>query len=318
MKIISANDSQTTWQVSAPANLALIKYMGKRQFAMGNLPANASLSLALPRFEVTVTLTLTEQDDHWVQPVPSGVDAAGQQRFLAHLHWLKQQTNCAHHFAIQSTLDFPIGCGLASSAASFAALTRCFFVAMAVLAPAQALPTIAEQASLSRQGSGSSCRSFFSPWAYWQDQQVEALDLPFGNVQHCAVVVDKSCKAVSSSQAHQRVQQSLLYVGRPERAEQRLSKLLDCLHAQDWGAAHALIWAEFWDMHALFETAGFGYLTPDSLAVLRAVQDFWQRHSDGPWCTVDAGANIHLLYRPEQADLIMPWLAGFKTQYEVY
>ncbi|PWU15744.1 MAG: hypothetical protein C5B49_11475, partial [Bdellovibrio sp.] len=104
---------------------------------------------------------------------------------------------------------------------------------------------------------------------------------------------------------HQRCRTSLLFAGRVARAEQRLKRLLSAFRAQDWQACFELVWAEFWDMHALFETSepSFGYLRPQTLTVLAAVKEFWRDHHDGPLATLDAGPNVHLLWRADQEKL---------------
>jgi diphosphomevalonate decarboxylase len=58
-------------------------------------------------------------------------------------------------------------------------------------------------------------------------------------------------------------------------------------------------------MHGLFETAveAFTYRQEASLRVLDFLQDYWQRNGDGPLVTMDAGPNVHLLFRPEQAEM---------------
>jgi diphosphomevalonate decarboxylase len=71
---------------------------------------------------------------------------------------------------------------------------------------------------------------------------------------------------------------------------------------QTWREAFEICWAEFWDMHALFETSkpSFGYMTANTMAVLEKVKEFWSAHQDGPLTTMDAGANVHLLWRDDQ------------------
>ena len=64
-------------------------------------------------------------------------------------------------------------------------------------------------------------------------------------------------------------------------------------------------WQEFQDMHRLFTTAipPFSYKNELCDAVLKKIQDLWLRVGDGPIVTMDAGPNIHLLYRPDQVEL---------------
>jgi diphosphomevalonate decarboxylase len=157
-------------------------------------------------------------------------------------------------------------------------------------------------AALSRQGSGSSCRSFFSPWALWKDEVVGAIDLPYKNLIHHVIVVSNTKKDISSSEAHRRVQTSLLFPGRDKRAESRLEKLLKSFGDKNWAKSYTILWQEFWDMHALFETAEepFGYMLPDSLEVLNYLRNYWTSYQDGPLVTMDAGPNIHVLFREDQ------------------
>lgn len=57
-------------------------------------------------------------------------------------------------------------------------------------------------------------------------------------------------------------------------------------------------------MHALFETAQppFGYMAPASLEILTKARQLWQNDNDGPIVTMDAGPNVHLLWRSEQKE----------------
>jgi mevalonate pyrophosphate decarboxylase len=175
-------------------------------------------------------------------------------------------------------------------------------------------------AQLSRRGSGSSCRSFFSKGAYWKQDCVEQKVLPlFQQCDHVVVLVEDSKKQVSSSQAHERVRKSLLFEGRAVRAEQRLESLLR--EDLTWAELFELCWAEFWDMHVLFETASppFGYMTEKSLAVLNFVRTFWLELGRGPIVTMDAGANIHFIFHQDQKEekkQILKWLEerGFLWQ----
>lgn len=297
------------WFAQAPANIALIKYMGKRD-DQSNRPDNSSLSYTLNNLLSTVTLeVLPGKKDLWEALDIPGADpfnlsAAGQKRFITHLERLKEHFDYEGHFLIQSSNNFPQGSGLASSASSFAALTRCACFALSDLT-GQELPSIDEQAQLSRLGSGSSCRSFYSPWALWQDDEVKAIELPYKHLIHQVVIISNQEKKVSSSEAHQRVKTSSFYASRSHRAEEHLKCLLTAFMNQDWPSIYQICWEEFQDMHHLFQTAkqAFSYITKESQTVLNQVHDLWEHKGDGPIVTMDAGPNIHLLYRTDQEEL---------------
>ncbi len=297
-----------TWQASAPSNIALIKYMGK--IGTGNVSSNASLSYTLNHLKTFVEIqTHNSVQDIWEplalagQPTPP-ISQKGQERFLKHFSLLKEKLNLKGSFTVRSNNNFPSDCGLASSASSFAALTLTAYQVAKEQNPQIDL-TLTALADLSRQGSGSSCRSLFSPWSIWDVRGARDVDLPYKDLIHQVVVISDQIKAVSSSEAHKKISTSLLASERTGRAERRLQDLLLAIKNEDWKKSYELIWADFWDMHALFETSAppFGYMSAGSLKVLRIAQQTWESENDGPWITMDAGPNVHLLYRRDQRDL---------------
>lgn len=306
-----------TIETSAPSNIALIKYMGKVD-SNSNRPTNSSLSWTLESLRSFVSLTLDPNlsQDEWAPLegpglLPIQMSEKSIARFLKHFHFLKSEFGVAENFRVQSANNFPSDCGLASSASSFAALTKAALEAFAQMGNAKALDcSLIELANYSRQGSGSSCRSFFRPWALWFSEGVRPLEFPMHELRHQVIVVESGVKAVSSSEAHRRVTSSPLFAGRVERAERRLADLMELCRqgaekSENWKAAFGIIWDEFWDMHSLFETStpAFSYMTGQTHVVLRYLEDIWKTRGDGPWVTMDAGANIHLLYRDDQASL---------------
>lgn len=295
------------WKSEAPSNIALIKYMGKKDSTL-NTPDNPSLSYTLPHLTTAVELELNDNDEDIWEPLkregymaPS-LGPKETVRYLSHLKRLKEEFGVTHNFTVRSANSFPQNCGLASSASSFAALTKASCVALSELLDSPT-PELKVQASLSRMGSGSSCRSFISPWCMWSGDQVNSIKFPYTKLLHMVVVADEKKKKVSSSEAHNRVATSLLYKGRVERATIRLGLFIEAMSLKNWSNAFELCWAEFWDMHALFETANpsFGYMTQKTFEILHHAKSIWTRISDGPLVTMDAGPNVHLLFRPEQA-----------------
>lgn len=297
------------WFAQAPANIALIKYMGKKDAAR-NLPDNPSLSYTLPQLLSQVMLeTHAGVKDYW-EPllVPGALEftlsVTAQERFLGHLRYLKSVFNYTGSFIVRSSNNFPQASGLASSASSFAALTKCAVLALAELTGLP-LPSVEEQARLSRLGSGSSCRSFFAPWALWDEDEVKAIELPYPELLHQVIIISHAEKQIPSTQAHQLIRTSPGYAGRSKRAAENLDALLLALRLQDWAKAYQICWREFQDMHQLFRTCqpSFSYITPEGQLILDELQRLWQRVGDGPIVTMDAGPNIHLLYRLEQSEL---------------
>lgn len=327
-------------EATAPSNIALIKYMGKVQDPTANQSANSSLSWTLDHLKTRVRVRWedghavkhlwrpwTDSDSaQWHAPVLS---ESGQERYLRHADRclarigehqganMRVRSGSAPNgtLVVESANGFPADCGLASSASSFAALT---------LAIAKLLDFDTENpanriwlAALSREGSGSSCRSLFSPWSIWNQEGAAPVEgLPGReNIRHIAIIVDEQKKSVSSSEAHVRVTSSALFKGRIERAEERLRILIDSLKRSKsptdgvsaWNRAANTVWAESWDMHALFETSNppFGYFVAETVTVLNMLREVSEHSAKAgnrmPIVTMDAGPNVHALFWNDEA-----------------
>ena len=305
---------------SAPSNIALIKYMGKLN---GQKAVNASISYSLEHLRTFVELEEVGANENQWEPLALEdaddvvLSMAGVSRFLNHLEFLKKKAGVTQNFMVRSSNNFPSDCGLASSASSFAALTLTFETWLKEK-QGKSLGSMAQLASLSREGSGSSGRSFFGPWSLWRnDEFSKAEGLP-ENFRHWVILCDRERKLVSSSEAHKRVGTSLLMRGRVERAEERLEQLLTALKKQNWNECFEISWAEFWDMHMLFETStpNFGYMNALSIEVLNIIRQLWRSRDGGPIVTMDAGANVHCLW-PEGFESLQSELWQKLDGYEV-
>jgi diphosphomevalonate decarboxylase len=309
---------------SAPSNIALIKYMGKIE-GSGNKPTNASLSYTLENLRTYVRITeLDSGDDQWRSLIREDLQRLelserGQLRFLEHFKSLKEKWGVQKNFLVESANNFPSDCGLASSASSFAALTLASAEMFQKTNPQEWGADRKVLSALSRQGSGSSCRSFFSPWALWQEEYAQPMALPSQNLHHMVVIVEDSKKTVSSSEAHKLVTTSPRFAGRVERAEIRLKDLSQALQFDDWHLARQIVWDEFFDMHRLFETSipRFSYMTDCSKKVLGDCERFWNKWQDGPLVTMDAGANVHMLFRFEQKKIFATYQEHFSQSYKL-
>ena len=336
----------------APANLALIKYMGKlvaqpgaqasesiQDLSLVNRPTNSSLSITLNHLRTHVRLTALPKDkvkdkvkdknetatsDQWKPWNREGekdlvLNEAGRSRFLKHFAYLKNQWGIEENFLVESYNNFPSDCGLASSASSFAALTKASVELFEKLKPRASFDPYFDMPELSRRASGSSCRSFAGPFVLWYSEGVRPLEFPFGPLDHQVIVISAEKKEVSSSEAHRRVVSSLNFRNRPARAEERLAQLIEAFQGLRWREAFEICWAEFMDMHALFETSQppFGYRGASTMQVLEDIKADWIRRGDGPLVTMDAGPNVHALFRQDQKDLAADWKAKFEKRFPV-
>ena len=293
---------------SMPANIALIKYIGKDE---GNLPLHPTLSLSLPELYTTVHLSYVPSlsKDIWeVHSKSPKLSYKSIERYLQHLKRVKEACDFSGNFSVYAYNNFPMGTGLASSASSFAALTHCALNAIYSIEKVHENHKISQEsmAQLSREGSGSSSRSFFSPWAISESSQIRGHSFgAFDELDHIVLVLSTEQKHISSSQAHQLVRTSPVFHERQEKVGQRFNEMCKALKEGQWADVYQLAWDDFIEMHRMFHTARprFSYCTKRVTKILEHLQTWWQWHEDGPVITMDAGPNIHLLFRKDQKQM---------------
>ncbi|KAA1471721.1 Diphosphomevalonate decarboxylase [Dentipellis sp. KUC8613] len=162
--------------VSAPVNIACIKYWGKRDTKL-ILPTNSSLSVTLDQDHLRSTTTSRadasfKQDQLWLNGKVDEIKEGGRlATCISEMKRLRREFEeknpnepkiSSFHVHISSINNFPTAAGLASSAAGFAALVS----SLAALYNLPATPS--ELSLIARQGSGSACRSLFGGFVAWQ------------------------------------------------------------------------------------------------------------------------------------------------------
>ncbi|KAG8804990.1 diphosphomevalonate decarboxylase [Serendipita sp. 401] len=161
---------------TAPVNIACIKYWGKRDTKL-ILPTNSSLSVTLDQDDLKSQTTSRadesfERDRLWLNGKEDEIKPGGRlETCISEMKRLRAEYEEANpnepkisgfKVHISSRNNFPTAAGLASSASGFAAL-------VSSLAALYKLPSTPSQLSLiSRQGSGSACRSLFGGFVAWE------------------------------------------------------------------------------------------------------------------------------------------------------
>jgi diphosphomevalonate decarboxylase len=224
---------------------------------------------------------------------------------------------------LQTLNTFPMGSGIASSASSFAALTLAGLVASvqeedlerlrSFWKTPQAASLKRSCARVSRQGSGSSCRSFEGPWVEWSHEDAAQFATKMPEMAHFVVVLSKTEKLISSSQAHLRVKTSPQWAGRVSRVNQRFHLMKSAMLEGDIAKVARFAWSEMWEMHNLFHTASepFSYWLPGTLNALHTFADD-MLSSQPPIVTLDAGPNLHVLIPQTERS---KWFAILKERF---
>ncbi|XP_068812452.1 diphosphomevalonate decarboxylase [Struthio camelus] len=171
---MSEDKALTMVTCTAPVNIAVIKYWGKRDSDL-ILPINSSLSVTLHQDQLKTTTTAAisrdfKEDRLWLNGEEADVGHPRLQSCLREVRRLARKRrggdtaedtaplSLAYKIHIATANDFPTAAGLASSAAGYACL---------VYALAQLYGVEGELSEVARQGSGSACRSMFGGFVQW-------------------------------------------------------------------------------------------------------------------------------------------------------
>jgi diphosphomevalonate decarboxylase len=295
----------------ACANIALIKYWGKRDAAL-NLPCTGSLSLTLAALTTSTTVTFSEdlaEDVVSLDGRPAG--DRERARVSTFLDRVRDRAGLPLRAEVRSANQFPTASGLASSASGFAALAR----AATRAAGLQLSPV--ELSLLARHGSGAAARAFFPGFvrmhAGTQADGGDALatELDAGELIHrvrmvVAVVGGGALKKHGSRDAMEHcARTSPLFSAWVQQVPRDLDAAEALLARRDLPALGILTEENALAMHAtaIASRPPIVYWQPSTLAVLSAV---WQLRADGvaAWATMDAGPHVKVLTDEDHAAIV--------------
>ena len=285
--------------VYAPANIALVKYWGKRDEAL-NLPVTGSLSISLGPLGSHVELArgAGAADEIWLNGKPLSADSSFARRASAFLDLFRPAPDFA--FALQARNTVPTAAGFASSASGFAALAKAADALFGWgLAPR-------ELSVLARLGSGSAARSLADGFVEWHagtaadglDSYAERLDAEWPELRVGAVVLCSAEKPVGSREGMKRsVETCEFYREWPGRVAKDLAAVKAAIAARDFRALGETAEANALAMHALMAATRppIVYALPETMAAMRTI---WAARAAGLalWFTMDAGPNVKLLF----------------------
>ncbi|MDI1257500.1 MAG: diphosphomevalonate decarboxylase [Flavobacterium sp.] len=301
---------------SAPSNIALIKYWGKKE---NQIPENPSVSFTLNNCKTITELKFEpkqNQDDTFsfdllFEGKPKEDFKPKIQKFFERIEiympFLKE-----YHFTINTENTFPHSSGIASSASGMAAISVNLMSLEKTLFPEMTDDYFYKKASfLARLGSGSACRSVKGSHVIWgkHDNIAESSDLfgvefpyeihpNFNNFQDTILLVDKGEKQVSSTVGHDLMHAHPYAKRRFIQAGENLDKLVAIFKKGSLNAFIEIVESEALTLHAMMLTSipYFILMKPNTLEIINAIWKF-RNETKIPVCfTLDAGANVHILY----------------------
>ena len=305
---------------TAPSNIALVKYWGKKE---QQIPQNPSLSFTLSNCKTTTSLYFEpkELDDSFSFKVyyegvlkedfHPKIDAFFK-RIEIYVPFIKHLS-----FKIDTSNTFPHSSGIASSASGMSALALCVMSIERLLNKEMSLEYFYKKASfLSRLGSGSACRSIEGPIVSWGKHEFidgssdlyglkfdESIHPIFKGFQDTILLIDRGQKQVSSTLGHNLMFNHPYASQRFSQAHENMTSLKSIFKSGNLSDFIALVESEALTLHAMMMTSSpyFILMKPNTLAVINKIWEFRNKTGFNLCFTLDAGANVHLLYPKSEA-----------------
>ncbi len=321
----------TCWQ--SPSNIALIKYWGKEK---NQIPKNPSISFTLskcltttsvqfePRVDKSSTYSYAFYFENKETPSFLPKIEAFFERIVPYVPYLK-----THHMVIHSENSFPHSSGIASSASAMSALALC------LLEPEKENSDKGEDyfnqkaSFLARLGSGSASRSVQGPAVVWgksdffrESTDLYGIKMPslhpiFQNYCDSILIVDVGEKKVSSTTGHELMNNHPYANERFAQAVERMEKIKCILEKGEIADFISLVESEALTLHAMMMTANpyFILLKPNTLKIIEKIWEY-RKETDSKVCfTLDAGANIHLLYPEKEKNSVKEFINTTLSSY---
>lgn len=330
----SIENGNFSW--SSPSNIALVKYWGKKEEQGSQIPANPSVSFTLNNCKTITKLAFAKNTSSALSVTDSGFSFdllfEGKpkedfkpkiqqffERVLVYLPFLKD-----YHFTIDTQNTFPHSSGIASSASGMAALAMNLMSLEKVLNPDMTEDYFYQKASfLARLGSGSACRSVKGEVVVWGNHNnvlgssdLFGVEFPntihknFKNFQDTILLVDKGEKQVSSSVGHNLMKGHPFAERRFEQAHENLDKLIRVFENGKLDEFITIVESEALTLHSMMMTSipYFILMKPNTMEIINAIWKY-RNETKIPVCfTLDAGANVHVLYPENVKESVLQFI----------
>ena len=316
---------QCKWQ--SPSNIALIKYWGKKE---GQIPMNVSLSFTLKN-AYTITEVAYSHAENKCGKIDFSFEGKSNEMFAGRI---KSYVSSITHYLpflnqlqleINSSNSFPHSSGIASSASSMSALALCFCdMEKTLFGTLSDKKEFFQKASfLARLGSGSAARSVYGGFVTWgennliensSDEVAVKLTInqenKLANLKDAILITSKTKKKISSSHGHQLMNEHPFRMARLEQVNQNFTILLNAINAENEADFVRIVEHEALSLHALMLSSvpGFTLMNENSWNIINKVRKF--RESSGIMITftLDAGPNVHVIYKQKDAKVVESFL----------
>lgn len=293
----------------AHANIALIKYWGKRDHAL-NLPETGSLSMTLEALHTRTKIRLSENlNSDKVTLNNIELDEQSKKAIVHFLRLVRDLSGSSLKAEIISENNFPTASGLASSASGYAALAKAASMAYGLELGDKELSILA------RRGSGSAARSIFGglvemlPGVQSDGTDAFAQKVPsqYNDLTMIICIVGGGKKKAISSRDAMNLCKSTspYYAPWVEQVPKDLSKCKALLLEDDFEALGSLVEANALAMHAtaMASRPSTLFFEAQTLALLKRVTDI-RKEGTLAFATMDAGPHVKVLCRQHDSSSI--------------
>jgi diphosphomevalonate decarboxylase len=312
----------------SPSNIALVKYWGK---SVDQIPKNSSISFTLKNCLTKTELKFVKKKS---KPQLFDFDIFFDDMLKldfkpkVHVFFERIKKYCPYileyKFTINTTNTFPHSSGIASSASGVSALALCIMSIEKSIDPTISKDFFYKKASfLARLGSGSACRSVKGSVNFWgshksfkSSSDLFSIDFPFKlndvfkSYHDAILLVDKGVKTVSSSAGHELMNDHLFGEKRFQAAQNNIEKLSIILKNGNLDDFVKLVENEALMLHGLMMTSDPSYILikPKTLQIIEAIREFRSKNNIPVCFTLDAGANVHVLFPDKNSEEVYDFI----------
>ena len=300
---------------SCPSNIALIKYWGKYE---GQIPANPSISFTLSNCKTETKMIFKSGEEFSVKTFLAGKEETKFSEKIEkyfrniekYLPWILQGS-----FVIETENTFPHSSGIASSASGFGAIAKCL-IEMDKAFSGKDFFDVKKASFLARLGSGSACRSVYDGLVVWGEvnevkgsSDLYAVKYPdeeihpiFRDFNDYVLLIHEGQKSVSSTVGHGLMNTNPYAERRFQEARDNFVPMREILKSGDLQAFMKLVEHEALTLHAMMMMSdpAFILMQTGTLQVINRVWEFRKETNLPLFFTLDAGANVHLLFPSEK------------------
>ncbi|OGM20275.1 diphosphomevalonate decarboxylase [Candidatus Woesebacteria bacterium RIFCSPHIGHO2_01_FULL_38_9] len=302
------------YTAKAPANIAFIKYWGKRDEKL-RIPLNGSISMNLSG---VFTLTSVEfdkslkEDQVWIDKKLERKKE--KERVVNHLDIIRKLAGIPTKASVNSENNFPKGTGIASSASGFAALTLGAASAVGLSLSEKKLSLLA------RLGSGSACRSIPDGFVEWKAGNSDGTSYArtlyppdYWDIRDLIIVVGQKGKKVSSTEGHTLAESSPFFKSRISGMGSKIREIKKALKDKDFSKLGHIIEEEAINMHTVMMTSNppLFYWLPETLETILSIQ-YWRSQGLEIYFTIDAGPNIHVICEGKSSEKVIKKLRSLR------